>query len=434
VVPPPDGRFSAPPTSDPDHGGFVRAAGWKEQFRLPEGASYLNCAFTSPLLRSVEEAATRALRRLRFPARLSGDDFFAESDTIRDRFARLVGGEARQVALVPSVSYGAAIVARNLEAPPGSNVVVAGEQFPSNVYPWTRWAAEKGAEMRTVARPLEGGAEGKGGAGPDGAGPDGAASDGSGPGGGTGGPWTEEILKAMDRNTALVALPQAHWTDGTLLDLEAVGRRAREVDAAFVVDGTQTVGAHPFRVDRIRPDALLCAGYKWLLGPYGLGVAWFGERFADARPLEETWLGRRGSEDFAGLVDYTDAYREGADRLDVGERSHFVLAPMLAEALRRLLEWGVDTVADHTARLTSRAASGAREMGFRSEPDAGRCSNIVGLGTPAGTDATRLARELEARDVHVSRRGDALRISPHLYNDEADVEALLEGLEASNID
>lgn len=413
---PPDGVPATAPASAPDTGDSPRAAGWKEQFSLPEGVSYLNCAFTSPLLRSVESAALGALRRLRFPGRLGKDDFFAESDTIRDRFARLVGGQARRVALVPSVSYGAAIVARNLEAAPGSNVVVASAQFPSNVYPWTRWAGERDAEVRTVARPAAAAGD---------------AGGGTGAAGGTGAPWTERILEAMDADTALVALPQAHWTDGTLLDLEAVGRRAREVDAAFVVDGTQTVGAHPFRVDRIRPDALLCAGYKWLLGPYGLGVAWFGDRFADARPLEETWLGRRGSDDFAGLVDYTDAYREGADRLDVGERSHFVLAPMLSEALRRLLEWGVDTVAEHTARLTSRAAAGAREIGFRSEPDAGRCSNIVGLETPPGIDATELAGELEARDVHVSRRGDALRISPHLYNDEADVDALLEGLAAA---
>ena len=405
VTPPPDGSTAVRPSAEPSGAPSPGAGDWKEAFSLPTGSAYLNCAFTSPLLRSVEAAALRALRRLRYPARLSHDDFFDESDAIRDRFARLVGGEARQVAIVPAVSYGAAIVARNLETRPGSHVVVAGEQFPSNVYPWTRWAREQGAEVRTVERPETGDPER-----------------------GVGGAWTERILEAIGSDTALVALPQAHWTDGTLLDLEAVGRRAREVDAAFVVDGTQTVGAHPFRVDRIRPDALLCAGYKWLLGPYGLGVAWLGERFDDARPLEETWLGRRGSEDFAGLVDYTDAYREGADRLDVGERSHFVLAPMLSEALRRLLEWGVETVAAHTARLTSRAAEGARELGFRAEADAGRCSNIVGLQTPAGTDATELARTLAARRVHVSRRGDALRVSPHLYNDEADVDALLEGL------
>ena len=390
-------------------GPAAAAESWREEFSLPPGVAYLNCAFMSPLPRPVETAARRALRRLRFPARLSPEDFFTESETIRERFARIVGGEAGQVALVPSVSYGAAIVARNLDAPSGSGVVVLEDQFPSNVYPWARWAEERGADVRTVERPE--GADGPG---------------------GTGAAWTERILEALDADTALVALPQAHWTDGTLLDLAAVGRRAREVDAAFVVDGTQTAGAHPLRVDRIRPDAVLCAGYKWLLGPYGLGVAWFGERFADARPLEETWLGRRGSEDFAGLVDYTADYRESAARLDVGERSHFVLAPMLSEALGRLLAWGVDTVAAHASRLTARAAAGARELGFRAEPDEGRCSNIVGLEMPSGVDPTEVARALEARDVHVSRRGDALRISPHLYNGPADVDALLEGLEAAS--
>lgn len=385
--------------------GPPRGGSPADAFALPDGVAYLNCAYMSPLLRSAEAAATRALRRARLPSRLTVEDFFETSDTIRSRFARLVGGEARRVALVPAVSYGAATVARNLDLGRGEAVVVLEDQFPSNVFAWTRLARSVGGEVRSVARP--------------------SPEEGPEP---VGRRWTDRVLEAIGPDTALVALPQAHWTDGTLLDLERVGERAREVGAVFVVDATQTIGAHPFRLDRIGADAVFCAGYKWLLGPYGLGVAWLGERFDDGRPLEETWLGRAGSEDFAGLVDYAEAYRPGAERYDVGERAHFVLGPMLAAGLGRLLEWGVERVAAHAARLTSRAAAGARELGFRAEPDAGRCSNIVGLAAPAGADPGAIRGALEARDVHVSLRGRSIRVAPHLYNDEADVELLLEGL------
>ncbi|MFW6010399.1 MAG: aminotransferase class V-fold PLP-dependent enzyme, partial [Gemmatimonadota bacterium] len=309
-----------------------------------------------------------------------------------------------RVALVPAVSYGAAIVARNLELRSGDHVVLAGEQFPSNVYPWTAMAREAGAEVRTVDRPVP----------DDASDPRGIARR-----------WNELLLDSMDHDTALVALPQAHWTDGTLFDLEIVGDRAREVGAALVVDGTQTVGAHPFDIDEVRPDALVCAGYKWLLGPYGLGLTWLGDRFIEGAPVEETWIGRRGSEDFGGLVDYEAAYREDASRFDVGERSNFILVPMLLTALEQLRAWGIDAVADRCRRLTTLVARGARELGFGVLPDAERCSNIVGLGVPGHVDLERLVEGLRSRDVHVSRRGSSLRVSPHVYNDDADVEALL---------
>lgn len=374
----------------------------RSRFSLPADVHYLNSAYMSPLPKPVAAAGRRAIERLEAPLDLGPDDFFEESDGLRERFARLVGGAPGRVALVPAVSYGAAIVAADLEVEAGQSIVLAAEQFPSNVLPWHRLARESGAEVRVIARPEEGSAPG----------------------------WSERILGSVDASTALVALPQAHWTDGTLFDLRAIGRRAREVGAVFVVDGTQTVGAHPFRLDRIRPDALLCAGYKWLLGPYSLGFAWLGERFDDARPLEETWIGRAGSEDFRALVDYTDEYRDDAGRFDVGERSNFVLVPMLAAALDLLLGWGVRSVAEYCRDLTDRIASAARVRGLAAPPDAARCANIVGLGVPDRIPVDGLMEELERRRVYVSRRGSALRVSPHLFNKPADGEALMEAVDA----
>ena len=128
----------------------------------------------------------------------------------------------------------------------------------------------------------------------------------------------------------MVAVPNVHWTDGTYFDLVEVGRRCRDVGAALVVDATQSVGALELDVGAVLPDALICATYKWLLGPYSLSFAYYGPRFDDGTPLEETWIARDNSQDFQQLVNYQQAYQPGAVRYDVSERSNFFLVPIAA--------------------------------------------------------------------------------------------------------
>ena len=227
----------------------------------------------------------------------------------------------------------------------------------------------------------------------------------------------------------MVALPQVHWTDGTLFDLERVSTRARECEALLVVDGTQSVGALPFDVERIRPDALVCAGYKWLLGPYSTGLAYFGPVFDHGTPIEENWIARRGSEAFADLVRYRDEYQPAAIRYDVGERSNFTLLPMLVAALELVLEWTVPAIQDYCRTLTRDLTRTLRERGYWIEDDRRRGGHLVGIRVRDSVDTARLAERLRTRQVTVSLRGDAIRVAPHLYNDAADTEALLDALD-----
>ena len=216
-----------------------------------------------------------------------------------------------------------------------------------------------------------------------------------------------------------------HWTDGTAFNLEAIGARAREVGAALVLDGTQSVGALPMDVQAIQPDALIVAGYKWLLGPYSIGVGYFGPRYLDGMPLEETWIAREGSEDFRGLVDYRNGYQPGAVRFDVGERSNFILVPMLVAALRMLKRWRPDRIQAYADRLTRELLEEAQSLGFKVEEEAYRVGHIFGIRMPAGVELSDVNRLLNEEGVSASLRGSALRVSPHLYNDEADLAALL---------
>lgn len=365
-------------------------------FEIPNEVTWLNCAYMSPQLLSVRKAGEEALGRKAQPWRVRPEDFFSESELLRGLFAQLIQADAEGVALVPSVSYGMAVVAANLRVQEGQRLVVLAEEFPSNLYPWRDLARRTGATVFTVPRPSDG-------------------------------DWTRAVLEAMDERCALVAVPHCHWTDGTWVDLVRVGARARELGAALAVDATQSLGALPLSVKEVRPDYLVAAGYKWLMGPYSQGYLYVDPSHREGRPLELNWIARQGSEDFSRLIDYREEFQPGARRFDVGERSNFLLVPMAAAALHQLLAWGVESIQETLRELTRRAARGAEALGLEVAPEAHRAGHLVGLRRRGGYAPEVLAR-LAASQVYVSVRGDNLRVSPHLYNTAADVDRLLEAL------
>jgi selenocysteine lyase/cysteine desulfurase len=369
----------------------------RELFEISEEIIYLNCAYMSPQLRSAREIGELAVARKSRPWEITPDDYFRDAEEARALFARLVGGETDGVALTPSVSYGVAVAAANVEVREGQEILILEDQFPSNVYQWRELAERSGADLVTVPRPAEY-------------------------------DWASAILELLDDNVAVVAVPNCHWTDGSLVDLPRVGERAREVGAALVVDAIQSLGAHPFDVEEVRPDFLLTSAYKWLLGPYGVGFMYVGEDHREGTPIEHNWINRRGSEDFSRLVNYEDAFQPGARRYDVGERSNFVLLPMASEALRQLLDWGIENVAETIGGLTDLIETEAGRRGLEAVPAKRRARHMIGLrlGARVPEDlAARLAKE----KVFVSVRGESVRVSPHLYNTEKDVERLFEVLD-----
>jgi selenocysteine lyase/cysteine desulfurase len=223
-------------------------------------------------------------------------------------------------------------------------------------------------------------------------------------------------------------LPHCHWTDGGLLDLAAIGRRCRAVGSALVLDVTQSLGALPLDLAAVRPDFLVCPGYKWLLGPYSLGYLYVAPQHRQGRPLEHNWIARENSEDFARLVDYRAGYQPGARRFDMGERSNFALLPVSIVGLEQLLAWGVENIAATLAARTAAIAERALGLGLSASPPELRAGHYVGLRFPRGMPDSlpeRLARE----QVHVSLRGDSLRVTPHLYNHDEDVARLFRVLE-----
>lgn len=365
-------------------------ASQRKLFDVPPEVAYLNSAYMGPRLISVTRAAHEALDAGRAPWDITSDDFFAIPDKLRRAFASLVGSDESEIAIVPSVSYAMAIAAANFELSPDEEILLLDEQFPSNVYPWKKLAARCGARITTVPRPDD--------------------CD-----------WTPAVLAAVCEHTALAALPQAHWTDGSKLDLEAISKRCREVGCALVLDLTQSLGAVPFAVDRIQPDYIVAAAYKWLLGPYGVSFMYVAPSRHDGDPIEETWMGRAGSEDFSSLVNYRDGYRSGARRFDAGEHCNFILLPMALAALQQILDWNPSQTAASLKLATDEIAERAHMLGLEATPEAARSAHMLGISFPEAIPAD-LITALNAERVHVSIRGSRIRVAPHLHVSEQDID------------
>jgi selenocysteine lyase/cysteine desulfurase len=184
----------------------------------------------------------------------------------------------------------------------------------------------------------------------------------------------------------------------------------------------------PFDVQKIQPDALICAGYKWLLGPYSIGLAYYGPAFDNGKPLEENWINRLNSEDFAGLVNYEKRYQEGALRYEVGEHSNFILVPMLLKAIQQIKKWKVEQIQEYCRHISADAIEELREKGFFIEDEMWRGSHLFGMRFPQNIDLAKLKESFTRHKVFVSYRGNAVRISPNVYNTPSDFDRLLKAV------
>ena len=371
----------------------------KHLFNIPEDVTYLNCAYLSPQLRSVSEAGYVGVAAKEQPWQIIAQDFFTKTEQTRRLFAEMIDAQPDDIAIIPAVSYGVAVAALNIRLKAGDTILILEDQFPSNVYPWREVAKETGAIVKTLSRPED--------------------ED-----------WTRDLLACMDEDTAVVAVPNCHWTNGGMIDLVKIGDRCRNIGAALVIDATQSIGALPFSVAEVQPDFLVSASYKWLFGPYSLGFLYVHPHYQDGKPLEHGWIARKNSEDFAGLVNYQDEFQPGARRFDVGERSNFALMPMVVEALQQISDWQVPEIAATLSAMTNRISQRAAELGLKVAPAHLRSPHLMGLRFPEGVP-TDLVEALSKNNIFVSVRGDSIRISPHLYNTGNDIDRFFETLASS---
>ena len=369
--------------------------------------TYMNVSVRSLLCTPVREAVERHMQ-----ARIEdgGDkaEMFRNVETARGRFAELIGADADEIAYTKNVSEGLNIIAAALPWEPGDNLVLCPElEHPNNVYPWLNLERRLDVEVRTVP-----------------------PHDGFVP--------IDAIVAAIDARTRLVTVPTVTFSPGFITDVEPIAKACRESGCFFLVDAAQSVGVLHTDVRQMGVDGLAVATQKGLLGFYGLGFLYCRREWAER--LAPAYLARFGVD--SGVDAHETVLSEGPPRLMPGARRfdlgnfNYLGATATAAALDLLLELGTEAIEAYVRGLARRLATGFIEIGLPvcgGEPGP-HLGNIVAVGSigAGGHDSTEdpemndLYEHLTANRVRLSIRRGVLRFSLHLYNNEGDVDRVLE--------
>ncbi|WP_028465092.1 aminotransferase class V-fold PLP-dependent enzyme [Nisaea denitrificans] len=369
----------------------------RDLFDLPTGLTYFNTASQSPCLMASFSAGERGLMRKRQPWIAERAALPGEMERCRELYGGLLGSTADDVAIVFSTSYGIAAAAANLTLAPGQDVLVLEAQFPSNVYAWQRLAEQSGGGVRYVPR--------------------GADFD-----------WTGPVLEALDDGVGIVALPNCHWCDGALVDLEPIAAECVRRGIPLVVDATQSLGVKPLNLETVPADFVVASGYKWLLCPDMMGFMYLAPKHQTGMPLELNHASRIDAPSMETGSGLGGHLKPNARRFDMGAADSMIHMPMCVSALEQITKWTPEAIHSYLSALVDGIAERAEERGFKCPPKARRIGHFIGLYRDEPWPKGLTAR-LAARDVHVAFRNGALRVSPYLFNDEADVDRLFAALD-----
>jgi selenocysteine lyase/cysteine desulfurase len=375
-------------------------ASQRDLFDIPCDICYLNSASYSPLPRRTQEAARAAVGRKGAPWTLDAAFANRQHERARAAAARLINAEPGDVALISSVSYGVATVAKILSIPAGMRVLVLENDHSSPILEWQTRAASAGFTVEAVRQP------------PD-------------------GDWTSAVMAAIERpgaaRLALASISSVHWSDGGLIDVAKVGAALKRQSALFLIDATHGVGVLAMDVKSLDPDFVIFPTYKWLLGPYGRAFIYMAKRHQNGIPLEQTGFGRRGVRSEAEVYFADVSYVPTARRFDMGERDHFISMEMAAIGMEMMAEWGTDAVVGRLAMLTARIGEGLSGSKVRLMETRFRAPHILSLGFAGGMPAG-LVEGLAGEGIYVAPRLSRMRISPHVFNDEEDADRFVAAL------
>jgi len=369
-------------------------------FDIPREICYLNAASYSPLPIRTLEAGRAAVGRKGRPWTLEASFLNTQYERARTAAARLIQADASDIALIPSISYGVATAAKLFSPGRGTRVLVLENDHSSPVLEWRARAEAQGFSVETINQP--------------------DSAD-----------WTSAVLESIERSGAppvsLASISSVHWSDGGLIDIDKVAAALRQRGAAFLIDATQSAGVLALDLAHLDPDFVIFPTYKWLVGPYGRAFLYVAKRHQNGVPLEQT-AGARRNVRAENAVYFTDLdYVGDARRFDMGERDFFISLEMASIGMEMMADWGADAIKQRLAMLTERIAAGVRDIGIRVAETHLRAPHILSLAFPGGMPA-KLVEGLASEGVYVAPRLGRMRVSPHVYNDEADADRFVEVL------
>jgi len=368
-------------------------------FRLPPERVWLNASHQGPLPQRAAEAVQAMVGWKQQPHHMSTPEPFVEiPGRLRSVLAELLGAGTDEIALANSSSYGLHVVANGLGLEAGDEVIVAANDFPSDVLPWLRLK-----DHGVVVKQLQ---------------PEGEVL------------TAEEIAAEISPATRAVCLTWVHSFSGHVIDLDAVGELCRRNGALFVVNGAQGVGGIPVVPGSRSVDALVGVGFKYLCGPYGTGLLWLGSRAMDQVSSDKLyWLSALTADDLAREVldlDQIEAPTSAA-RHDVFGTANFFNFAAFAASAGLVLETGVDRIYAHNLALAERLVDGIDPARFELQ-DRGpvECQSSILFARPLRNSLEEVGARLVAGGVDVARRRGMIRLAPHFYNTAADIDRALE--------
>jgi cysteine desulfurase/selenocysteine lyase len=358
--------------------------------------TYLNCAYQGVFPLSAVARAHAAVDQKARPDRIDRGEYFGLPERVRGHLASIIGCDETEIALTSGATQGVGVVASGLQLGPGDEVLVAADNFPANLFTWLHMR-RKGVQVRVLRSegPLR----------PD------------------------DVSSAFTPRTKILALDWVNYSTGRRIDLAVMGQLARERGALFVVDGTQGVGALELNVHELPVDAMTVAAYKWLLGPYGTGFVYVREELLNRLELKVVnWQSVEGAHEFNSLPVEEFVLASAARIFDIPETGNFINLSAFEASLEFVRSVGAGVVRRHCTDLLDSAAEGLVSSGHTVTNDDRSIhpSPLLCFRCRSDEETARLYEKLQANHVEVSLRHHRIRVSPYLYNTQADIDRLLE--------
>ena len=368
----------------------------QEWFEI-EDATYLNLAGQSPMPKVAHRAVQTAIEWKKFPHHIADSASFEVPNRIRASIAKLIGARPEEIALTTGASTGMSAVAYGLTWKPGDEVLTAKGEFPLQYATWKPMEAREGIVMKVVA-PRERFVT------------------------------AADFLAAMTPRTRIVSVSHVRFDDGVLLDVARIAAACHAQGALLLLDVSQSCGALPLNVDAIGADFMVCAGYKWLLSPYGTGFFWCKNQHSEKmRPGPFYWAAQEGAENVSSLSRENPKLVPGARRWDLPETSNYFNFAAMDVSLQFVLQFGPETVEAHNRKLIDFMFERLpKDRCIPASPLDSSRRGPYGCFTARSPEKTaELYQKLTKEKIITSLREGNIRVSPHLYNTERDIDRLI---------
>ncbi|MEC7837905.1 MAG: aminotransferase class V-fold PLP-dependent enzyme [Chloroflexota bacterium] len=373
---------------------------YRKYFNVEKNIAYLNSGYMGLLPKKSITKGSEGFELKSKSWEIHWEDFYDKPENTRKIFSKLINSDSDSVFFTPSASYGFAVFANNFELRNKKTILLLEEEFPSNVWIWKKLAKKQNGLVKFVPRPTDD-------------------------------DWTSAILNHIDEDTALVSVPNCHWTDGGLIDLEILSLELKKNDISLAIDGTQSVGVMPIDIKKIKPDFMVVSGYKWCLGPYSLGLAYIDSKYHKGDPIEYNWMSKFPIPTDSNVPDmtvYEDFVYDNARKFDFGQRGNFHLIPALESSLELISSIGPENIYSYVDDLNEDIIKITSEMGFSNIDRNYRAKHYLGLRFEKEIPSN-FVENLANENIFISARGKkAIRVTPHIWNDLNDVDLFIYGL------